>query len=257
MLTGQNGILSRAQDTRGTNAYTSAVEQAKLAYMAVKTEIMTQKVSNSSYDATKNAGKLGKTVKQDLSGSEWGVTLNGTAVTTETSDLTEGKIIKMKYTISSLRAGMVDGNKPTFDGCIEFEIGLEEQDAKLSVDGGLVVKDSTGKAINLATIAEHYGDDVTYNGQPYQLFYVDTVGKYSNGEPRIWLQYKTYVSGVKLSDHYETTGILTINGTGEMFSYNSAERYPWNQYKDYNKENKYTSYNSNNNSSYNYSNVST
>ena len=76
-----------------------------------------------------------------------------------------------------------------------------------------VIKDSTGSKINLASIAEHYGDYVKYKGttDKYQLFLVDTAGKYSNGEPRIWLQYNPYVGGVKLNSHYETTGINTAN----------------------------------------------
>ena len=48
-LTGENGILSRAQDTNGTNAYYSAEEQVKLVYMAVKTEIMAKTVDKNGF----------------------------------------------------------------------------------------------------------------------------------------------------------------------------------------------------------------
>ena len=68
MLSGENGILSRAQGTRGQNAYASASEQARLAYMAVKTEIIAQKTSNAGYkanDAT-NAGNLKSMVESEL-----------------------------------------------------------------------------------------------------------------------------------------------------------------------------------------------
>ena len=85
---------------------------------------------------------------------------------------------------------------------------------------GPVIKDKDGATIDLANIANYYGHDVTYNGQTYQLFLVDTAGKYSNGESRIWLQYKGYVSGVKLSDHYETTGILTDNANSKLWEVN-------------------------------------
>ena len=40
MLSGENGILSRATETRSTNAEAQADEQAKLAYMGVRTEII-------------------------------------------------------------------------------------------------------------------------------------------------------------------------------------------------------------------------
>ena len=85
---------------------------------------------------------------------------------------------------------------------------------------GPVIKDKDGATIDLANIASYYGHDVTYNGKTYQLFLVDTAGKYSNGESRIWLQYKGYVSGVKLSDHYETTGILTDNANSKLWEVN-------------------------------------
>ena len=85
---------------------------------------------------------------------------------------------------------------------------------------GPVIKDKDGATIDLANIANYYGHDVTYNGQTYQLFLVDTAGKYSNGESRIWLQYKGYVDGVNLSDHYETTGILTDNANSKLWEVN-------------------------------------
>ena len=85
---------------------------------------------------------------------------------------------------------------------------------------GPVIKDKDGATIDLANIANYYGHDVTYNGQTYQLFLVDTAGKYSNGESRIWLQYKGYVDGVKLSNHYETTGILTDNANSKLWEVN-------------------------------------
>ena len=85
---------------------------------------------------------------------------------------------------------------------------------------GPVIKDKDGATIDLANIANYYGHDVTYNGQTYQLFLVDTAGKYSNGESRIWLQYKGYVDGVTLSDHFETTGILTDNANSKLWEVN-------------------------------------
>ena len=97
----------------------------------------------------------------------------------------------------------------------------EERAAKESTEPtGPVIKDKDGATIDLANIANYYGHDVSYNGQTYQLFLVDTAGKYSNGESRIWLQYKGYVDGVKLSNHYETTGILTDNANSKLWEVN-------------------------------------
>ena len=91
MLTGQNGIMTNAQKANNNNVYYSADEQVKLAYMAVKTQIMTDTVADSSYDATTNAGKLAKLVRNDLNGSDWKVEVvktvgENTEVTSTTSD---------------------------------------------------------------------------------------------------------------------------------------------------------------------------
>ena len=97
----------------------------------------------------------------------------------------------------------------------------EERAAKESTEPtGPVIKDKDGATIDLANIANYYGHDVTYNGQTYQLFLVDTAGKYSNGESRIWLQYKGYVDVVALNDHYETTGILSDNVNSKIWEVN-------------------------------------
>ena len=70
MLTGENGILNRATKTEAVNAQAQATEQAKLAYMAVRTEIAAQMVEDGNYNpsgtkATEQA-KLTKVVKDDL-----------------------------------------------------------------------------------------------------------------------------------------------------------------------------------------------
>ena len=75
----------------------------------------------------------------------------------------------------------------------------------------ITIKDSEGTTIDLANIASYYGHNVRYNEKTFQLFFVDLGGKYSNGEPRIWLQHRNYVDGVTLNDHLETTGITTAN----------------------------------------------
>ena len=75
----------------------------------------------------------------------------------------------------------------------------------------IVIKDNTGTPIELDNIASYYGHEVTFNGLKYQLFLVDQAGKYSNGEARIWLQYKEWVNYGSLQNRTELTGIKTAN----------------------------------------------
>jgi len=50
MLSGENGILTRATTTKEANAEATAREEANLAYMAVRTEIAAQKVKDGTYN---------------------------------------------------------------------------------------------------------------------------------------------------------------------------------------------------------------
>ena len=127
MLTGQNGILTNARNSNSSSVYYGAEEQVKLCYMAVITEIMTQKVANSTYDATDNAGKLAKIVKDDLSGSEWAVT--------PTTESATGDTITITYTNSKIYKDTIATGKPSQNGQVEYTITLEEQNAKLTADG--------------------------------------------------------------------------------------------------------------------------
>ena len=88
---------------------------------------------------------------------------------------------------------------------------IDENIEELSDSNSIVIIDSNGKKIKMANIAYYYGHNVSYNNQIFQLFYVDTTGKYSNGKPGVWIQLNEYKSGIKLSDHYETTGISDLN----------------------------------------------
>ncbi|MBR3325008.1 MAG: type II secretion system protein [Clostridia bacterium] len=99
-------------------------------------------------------------------------------------------------------------NETTMMGEIEENVEILTEDF---ITTSVKIKDKDGKRIKIENIADYYGHEVTYNGLKYQLFFVDKNGKYSNGEPRIWLQYKEYISGTKLSEHYETTGIQIEN----------------------------------------------
>lgn len=105
------------------NDYSSAEEQARLACMSVKTEIMANKASNGTYTATGDASNLRDKVASDLKGTGWG------------TPTVENNAIKVTYTNTSLKAGGIGTNKPKHDGYVDFEIRLSENDATLYVDG--------------------------------------------------------------------------------------------------------------------------
>ena len=160
MLSGKNGILSRATETRGQNAYASASEQARLAYMAVKTEIIAQKTSNAGYkanDAT-NAGKLKDMVVNELKGAEW----------TKEPVALSGSTITMIYSNTSLKAGAIS-EKPAEDGKITFKIKLGEKDAELYEDDILVSGSTGGDTPVTPTVTSvtelREGDEVIYTDQ--------------------------------------------------------------------------------------------
>ena len=122
MLTGENGILTQASRTDAVNERAQAEEQAKLAYMAVRTQIATNLVENRAYDATtaESLTALAAIVSNDLSGDGWDVTEGANAIEIEyTSDV----LLKpLTYTIdltknsasfddnASGNAGAVPGN---------------------------------------------------------------------------------------------------------------------------------------------------
>ena len=78
-------------------------------------------------------------------------------------------------------------------------------------DEGIIITQE-GITVDLATIASHYGDDVIYNNNRYQLFYVDLIGKYSGGVAGVWLQQKGSPNqGYSLSSHYNTELVTTAD----------------------------------------------
>lgn len=113
MLTGGNGILTNATNANSSNAYRSAEEQVKLAYMSVRTQIMTEKVANSSYNATStsnpdNVTALAEIVKKDLNTTKTVAkvtegTAEGFGVTANTTD----KTIDIIYKNSKIYAGTI------------------------------------------------------------------------------------------------------------------------------------------------------
>ena len=178
MLTGQNGILTRATGTNAQNAYSQATEKAKLAYMAVRMEIMTAKVTDVSYDATKreNALKLKDLVANELTGTEW---------TQEPIVLNEANnTITMTYNNSSLSKDGISVGKPAQDGKIIFEIVLDGQEAELYIDGlssAGELNPTAGFGKVNSDYAEYFGKKVngyklkdgTVENGLWRLFYAD------------------------------------------------------------------------------------
>jgi len=70
MLSGENGILTRATTTKEANAESTAREQSNLAYMAVRTEIAAQKVKDGTYKPSEHGSELLTKVKADLQPTE-------------------------------------------------------------------------------------------------------------------------------------------------------------------------------------------
>ena len=134
MLTGQNGILTNATNANSSSVYHGAEEQVKLAYMSVRTQIMTEKVANSSYDATEasNVTALTDIVKKDLN------TTKGTDNVTEGFGVTaSGSEINIIYKNSKIYQGTISSNpvKPSTNGQVTYTITLGEQSAGLTADG--------------------------------------------------------------------------------------------------------------------------
>ena len=176
MLTGQNGILTNAQNANTASIYYSAEEQVKLAYMAVKTEIMVQKTSNSEYDATQNIGKLAKIVSNELKeGKEWTITPDGT----DENEI--GKVIVITYTSSKIGKDKISAGIPGENGRVEYRIILDKQNASVefdtaSVGFGIVnekYKKSFGKVVKGYTLQ----DGTVENGK-WRLFYADEARAY-------------------------------------------------------------------------------
>lgn len=142
MLTGQNGILTNATNANSSSVYYGAEEQVKIAYMSVITQIMTEKVANSSYNAqdSSNVTLLTDIVKKDLNttktvdqitegtGEGFGVTASGSE-------------INIIYKNSKIHAGTISRTnpvKPSTNGKATYKITLEEQNAILTVDGQVI-----------------------------------------------------------------------------------------------------------------------
>ena len=149
--TSENGILNNAQNANVTSIYYSALEKVKLAYMAIKTEIMTQTVADSKYNAQSKGRELTAIVVEELKGTEWKVK--------EYNNIRN--VIEIIYSNSSLKKESVAMGKPIYDGKIEFEIRLSGQEVELYLDGAMVGSNGyNGEKIPVTKL--HEGDEVNY-----------------------------------------------------------------------------------------------
>ncbi len=130
MLTGDNGILTNAKKTSTENAYRGAEEQAKLAYMAVRTEIMAKTVADGDYKPEDDEKHLASVAYADVYGnSKWSVSY----------DTTEN-IIYLKYEDSAIDKGVIETKEnvnianvlttvytPAYEGKVIYAITLENE----------------------------------------------------------------------------------------------------------------------------------
>ena len=142
-LMGKNGVITNAQKTSTENAYYGAEEQVKLAYMAVRTEIMSQVVADGTYDArlATNVEKLAQIVKEDLSdASSWEIKYTGDTVDSTTGKNKEEKdgLIYIKYIDTKIDRATINNTagkeKPANEGCVYYTITIKDQNATLEPD---------------------------------------------------------------------------------------------------------------------------
>ena len=145
-LMGKNGVITNAQKTSTQNAYEGAIEQVKLAYMAVRTTILANVVSDGTYNARTDHAALKTVVSDDLSGSEWKVDSEEGKISIRYRDTaidaaTIGSVKYDKYTagttvnnVTPITNALDTVTAPRLEGYVYFEIILSEQDAKLNID---------------------------------------------------------------------------------------------------------------------------
>ena len=136
MLTGENGIIRNAQEAATYNAYAGADEQFKLAYMAVRTEIMAQTVKDGTYKPTKDLAHLASIVKTDLNDTKWDVSYGEE----------DTKTIYVRYRDTAIDQGVIDTGKPAQEGQVTFTIVV--------VDEAGTTKQTCTPAYDTATVAD-------------------------------------------------------------------------------------------------------
>ena len=254
MLTGDNGIITNASKTSTSNAYKSAEEQVKLAYMAVKTEISSQTVKNGTYDPTDSSATtaLATIVANDLganqTGSKWAVTSSaGTIKIT----YTDSKIDKASMGTVSLEtlAGTTEAVVvPREEGVVHYKIRLlASQDAELftdisdDIDTGdgtsaseisQIVQGKTTDAEKQATYKDYYGKVVDYpvqittsltnsngaNKGKWKIFYADGNNIYLISDSRIAVP-----NPITATSKFPNNGIKRISDWNAYFGGNKKK----------------------------------
>lgn len=133
MLTGDNGIITNAQASTSNNAYRSADEQMRLAYMAVRTEIAAKFANSTAYDATSSdsAKELETIVKSDLEGFSG----NNSSFTVQL-EMKDGVAtgIFMKCEAAAILNNTESNGKPSTDGKACGRITLQPHTATYKFD---------------------------------------------------------------------------------------------------------------------------
>ena len=142
MLTGENGLLTRASNSNSINAYSAAEEKVRLACTNVTAEIKAKSGSNKNYNATdaENVTSFANLVKTDLNAADSASTITeGFAVSADTAN----SKINITYKDSKLKKDSVKTNVPKEDGISEFIIEIEENGASVKTEADEIT-DLTG-----------------------------------------------------------------------------------------------------------------
>ena len=127
MLTGDNGIIGNSKKTSTQNAYYQAEEQFKLAYMAVRTEIMSQTVSRGTYAPVADLAHLSSVVKADLNSDKWTVKYQTVADANAAKASDATGVIYVMYQDDKIDKGVIDGTLPKDEGRVTFTITVKNQ----------------------------------------------------------------------------------------------------------------------------------
>lgn len=153
MLSGENGILKNVTRAKIHNIYSQAEEQAKLAHMALKAEVLTAQTEKVNYRAEDDAGKLANIVRKELG------TSNGWEVLPKDEEA-KSDIIIMIYNNSLLSKNIIEDGKPKQDGNVYFTISLKNNDVVMDID---VIDERT----KLITGEYSAGDEVSFDGESF------------------------------------------------------------------------------------------
>ncbi len=143
-LTGENGIISTAQEAQVYNAYASAREQMNLSFMTVRSRIEFEVAKNSTYDAREEASEeeLFKLVAQDyLDSEEFTFYLDN-----------EASVIYILYTNTNIKSGLVDDTtdpvQPYNNNYVMGYITLSAQSCTLTFDAIEVTMNSGNSSLS-------------------------------------------------------------------------------------------------------------